>query len=355
MITKKIPTLFPHNHASNIIALSNGDMLCAWFGGSCEGKPDISIQASRLKKGAAEWSEPVLLTNDATRSEQNPILFERSPGVVWLIYTAQIGIHQNTAVVRWRMSEDYGHTWSEIRDLFAESGIFVRNPPIMLGNGDILLPAYYCVASETGFLGEDFSIMKRSTDGGTTWTEVRIEGSTGLVHLSIVAIDEHKIIGFFRSRLADYIYKTESFDGGVTWSVPVPTELPNNNASIQCKKLADQRLVMIYNDTDKWQSPPKENRPPWFDKKDMDEIDVKKTDKPSSVWGVPRNPLCIAVSNDGGNRWENVCTLISKEGFEGEPEFSYPSIAQDQDGHIHATFTYLRQYICHKIMNDRFE
>lgn len=355
MKSRNIPTLFPHNHASNLLLLSNGDVLCTWFGGSCEGKADISIHLARLSSGAEEWEKPVILSDDTERSEQNPILFEISPGVIWLIYTAQIGIHQDTAVVRWRRSEDYGQTWSEISNLFSEAGIFVRNPPVVLENGDILLPAYYCLKSKSGFLGEDYSVIKRSSDMGLTWSETVIDGSAGLVHMSLVETKERKLVGFFRNRRADFIYSTVSEDGGKTWKIPFPLELPNNNSSIQCTKLKDDSLVLIFNDVNKHIAPPKVNRPPWFDKKDMDKIELDATDEPSSVWGVRRNPLVIARSVDGGLTWERVRTVITKEGIEGEPEFSYPSIKQAADGTIHVSYTFMRQFIRHEELTENFE
>jgi predicted neuraminidase len=355
MKKNKIPSLFPHNHASNLLSLSNGDLLCAWFGGSCEGKPDISIQCSRLKSTENEWSNPKILSDDAERSEQNPILFEIEPGVIWLIYTAQIGIHQDTAVVRWRKSEDYGETWSKIEDLFDEKGIFVRNPPIVLDDGDIILPAYYCLKSETGFLGEDYSVIKHSKDKGRTWSETLIPQTHGLVHMSIVKISENHLLGFFRSRQADAIYKTESTDGGYTWCIPEPSTLPNNNASIQCIKLKDNTLAMVFNDVNKAIAPPKVNRPPWFDKKDMDEVSIKETESPSAVWGVRRSPLTLAISMDNGESWERVKVIETHDDLDDSQEFSYPSITQTKNGDIYIAYTYLRKYIKVAMLTSSFE
>jgi len=355
MKKNNIPSLFPHNHASNLLSLSNGDLLCVWFGGSCEGKPDISIQCSRLKSNENEWSKPQILSDDAERSEQNPILYEIKPGVVWLIYTAQIGIHQDTAVVRWRKSEDYGKTWSKIENLFDATGIFVRNPPVVLESGEIILPAYYCLKSDTGFLGEDYSVIKHSKDGGATWKETSIPQTQGLVHMSIVKMSENRLLGFFRSRQADAIYKTTSTDGGYTWTIPEASMLPNNNASIQCIKLMDNTLAMVFNDVNKVMAPPKENRPPWFDKKDMDEVSVKETDRPSSVWGVRRSPLSLAISADYGETWQRVKIIETHDDAECSPEFSYPSITQTQDGSIYIAYTYLRQYIRVATLTPTFE
>lgn len=355
MLINKIPNVFPHNHAANLLPLSNGDMLCVWFGGSCEGKSDIVVHCSRLCKGDTQWSEPQILSEDAERSEQNPILFEVEPGVLWLIYTAQVGIFQDAAVVRWRKSTDYGNSWQPIENLFDQTGIFVRNPPVRLKNGSLILPAYYCLKSKTGFLGEDYSVVKISTDDGASWSETIIDGSDGLVHMSLVLLDDGELVGYFRSRKADNIYMTRSVDNGHSWTSPVPIDLLNNNASIQCTKLLDGRLAMVFNDTNKLLSPPKVNRPPWFEKSDMDQVEIELSDKPSAVWGVERSPLILAISADGGYTWVKSKALVTKEGYDGEPEFSYPSIKQTHDGNIHVAYTHLRQYINHIVLSEILE
>ena len=47
-----------HNHAAFLQWLSDGTLACAWFGGTLEGKSDISIFASVLPKGAESWGPP---------------------------------------------------------------------------------------------------------------------------------------------------------------------------------------------------------------------------------------------------------------------------------------------------------
>src|SRR5262252_6987293 len=77
------------SHAANLMVLRNGDLACVWFGGTQEGLADISVWFSRLPRGASEWTHPVQLSNDTTRSEQNPILFPAPDGRLWLLHTAQ--------------------------------------------------------------------------------------------------------------------------------------------------------------------------------------------------------------------------------------------------------------------------
>ncbi len=345
----KIPALSPHNHGANLLALSNGDLLCVWFGGSCEGKSDIQIQCSRFLSKEPHWSTPVILSDDTTRSEQNPILFESHLGEIWLVYTAQLGIHQESAIVRYRKSFDFGHTWTPVEDLFTTSGIFVRNPPVLLRDGTIILPAYYCKQSEVGFLGEDYSVVKISTDHGESWKEVVIHESRGLVHMSIVQLSSGLLVGFFRNRRADYVYKTISEDFGESWSVPEKTELPNNNASLQCIVLPDGNIAMVYNHINNEMAPSKTNCPPWFDPKDIATVTITSDKVYAPIWGVKRNPLSFAISSDEGISWtcKDLVTVDNCATKEAESEFSYPTICMGIDGVLHVAYTHLRKYIVH--------
>ena len=62
-------------HAPCMLEMPDGDLLLAWFAGSYEGGTDINIVCSRLPKGAEKWEEPVQVSDDPERSDQNPSLF----------------------------------------------------------------------------------------------------------------------------------------------------------------------------------------------------------------------------------------------------------------------------------------
>ncbi|WP_153722981.1 sialidase family protein [Sporosarcina cascadiensis] len=347
--TTKIPTPFSHNHASNLLQLSNGDLLCCWFGGSREGKADVSILCSRLYKGKQEWEEPVVLKGDLERSEQNPILFVTPVDELWLIYTAQIDIHQDSAIVYVRKSKDNGKTWTDPSVLFDTPGSFVRNPPVILQDQTIILPAYYSKKSSNGFLGDDYSVVKVSKDNGETWEEYEVLQSKGLVHMSIVSVN-NRLVAFFRSRRADSVYISTSADEGKTWTAPMQTELPNNNASVQATVAKNGDIFLIYNHINAEMAPPKENRPPWFDKADMDGLNLETLK--SATWGVVRSPLKVARSSDEGATWREVVTVADEDSVSSEvdyPEFSYPSILLDENGLLHTSFTFLRNHIQHSV------
>lgn len=366
---ERIEALLPNHcvqsHASNIMPLENGDFLCVWFAGSQEGVADISIYISRLNKGESEWTEPVKISDDSTRSEQNPILFPAPDGRLWLLYTAQKSGNQDTAIVRYRISADNGYTWGEIQTLFDTPGTFIRQPIVVLNNGEWIIPIFYCrVTPGRKWVGDDdTSAVKISADCGRTWTEYQVPNSTGCVHMNIDKLEDGTLLALYRSRWADNVYMSRSTDNGRTWTEPVPTELPNNNSSIQFTKLNNGHLAIVFNNISAASS--KERRLSLYDEiededdseitTEAEKLAVEEIDpnKKTAFWGTPRAPMTIAISEDNGKTWpykrdievgDGYCmTNNSKEKL--NREYSYPSIKQTSDGKIHITFTYFRQTI----------
>lgn len=361
-----LPSHCPQNHAANLLPLDNGDLLCVWFSGTQEGISDISVYMSRLNRGKDIWQEPVKLSQDPSRSEQNPVLFLDPDGKLWLIYTAQKSGNQDTAIVRYRTSEDKGYTWSEIKELFEQPGIFVRQPMTVLDNGEWLLPIFHC----TQALGEkwvgdyDTSAVKISADKGRTWTEYEVPNSVGCVHMNVNKLKDGSLLALYRSRWADFIYMSRSIDHGRTWTDPVPTELPNNNSSIQFVTLSNGHLALVFNNIGATKDTAR--RVSLYDEiedgneevaaVDQHAIPVNiKVDKQGrkAFWGTPRAPMSIALSEDNGKTWPYICDLEIGDGYcmsnnsteKRNREFSYPSIKQTLDGKIHVAFTYFRQTI----------
>ncbi len=114
VLTAMLPSSCPQNHAANILPLPDGALMCVWFAGTQEGIADISVWGSRLPAGGMQWSDAAKLSHDDTRSEQNPVLFLAPDNVLWLLWTAQISGNQDTAIVRYRKSDDLGQTWARL-------------------------------------------------------------------------------------------------------------------------------------------------------------------------------------------------------------------------------------------------
>ncbi|MCM3538357.1 sialidase family protein [Priestia endophytica] len=355
-----LPSDCIQNHAANLLVLDNGDLLCTWFAGTQEGIPDIHIYMSRLKKGESSWSKAVKVSDDSTRSEQNPVLFKAPDEKVWLLYTAQKSGNQDTAIVRYRISEDNGHSFGPIKTLFDQEGTFIRQPIVVLDNGEWLLPVFYCHTTKgrkwTGH--RDTSAVKISKDEGNTWEEYEVPNSTGCVHMNIEKLDDGTLLALFRSRWADYIYSSYSTDNGRTWSDPKPTELPNNNSSIQFTKLANGHLALVFNNMNAENCT--ERRASLYDDIEDEENEenvvaeaVEDSREREAFWGAPRAPMTVAISEDNGVTWPFVKDIEIGDGYamtnnskdKLNREYSYPSIKQGSDGNLHIAFTYFRQTI----------
>jgi predicted neuraminidase len=367
-----LPSPCVQNHAANLMVLPDGALGCVWFGGTMEGKSDISVFMSRLEPGARRWSEPLQLSSDPERSEQNPILFPAPDGTLWLLHTAQTAGHQDTSVVRRRVSRDNGRSWGPtetLRDIPA--GTFVRQPIQVQSDGSWLLPIFNCrsLPGQAWDGSLDDSAVLRSTDQGASWQRIEVPDSLGCVHMSIVPARDGHLLAFFRSRWADHVYRSRSEDGGLSWSKPEPTVLPNNNSSIQALRLADGKLAMIFNASSAADATGR--RESLYDELDDEGDEAAKPVAGAATsaaaparrafWGAPRAPLTLALSEDDGLTWPWQRHLEVGDGYcmsnnsaqRLNREYSYPSIRQGADGALHLAYTVFRQHIRHvRLMPD---
>jgi len=376
-----LPAPQVQNHAANLAVLPDGSLGCVWFAGTQEGVPDISVWFSRLDRARQAWSEPVQLSDDPGRSEQNPVLHVRDASEVWLLWTSQHAGNQDTARVLRRISGDGGQTWGATHTLLSETehgGVFVRQPIVVLPTGRLLLPIFHCVrVPGQRWVGDrDYSSVMISDDGGGTWREVVVPASTGCVHMNIGRLSDGTLVALYRSRWADHVYRSTSDDDGETWTEPAPTELPNNNSSIQFTALADGRLALVYNHSRAGANT--ERRLSLYDEIDDDGLAAEQGQLTEPVpapgvgapgagasgagkdagargafWGTPRSPMTLAISEDSGRTWPIRRNLDVGDGYclsnnsrDGlNREYSYPSIHQSPDGALNIAYTYFRQAI----------
>jgi predicted neuraminidase len=325
-----IPNPFASCHAADLLALPNGDVLCCWFAGSDEGNADISIALSRLDAGASQWTQPVIVSDDPTRSEQNPSLFLHPNGEIWLMYTAQTArtpetpVHFNlqyTAEIRCKKSADGGHTWGPTSAMFTRAGSFCRQKIQVLANGRWIFGNWICFPDQSRN-GSDITVFQLSDDQGQSWRTVSMPQSAGRVHGNVVELEAGHLACLLRSRSADNIYLSVSRDNGDSWTAPKPTELRNNNSSISAIRLAGGGIGLIYNDV-------RFNRDP-----------------SRTVWPNQRCPVTLAISRDGGETWPWRRVVEAGEGFVGpwndinNRRYEYPVMMQDGEGAIHCAYSW---------------
>lgn len=315
-------------HGPGLLETSAGTLLCCWFAGTFEGDTDVNIVVSRLDRGSSVWSEPVMISTDSEFSNQNPSLFLAPSGEIWAMYTSQRGREegkdnmQYTSVIKRQVSRDDGLTWGEPEVVLPEEGTFARQAIQVLSNGRWIYGLWLCTDSESGLAG-DPSAFAISDDEGATWRRVDMPGSSGRVHPSLVELEDGHLVAFMRSREADFIYRSESEDYGDTWTVPEPTPLPNNNSGIAAVRLASGRVAIAYNHN---------SAPSTYGK--------------TGAWPALRNPVSIALSEDGGRTFPLIRHIERGEGYAGEEnrfsnrQYEYPCLIQASDGMLHLAYAY---------------
>ena len=344
------------NHAPQLCWVRPDVLGCVWMAGSGEGTAGMSVFLSLLSAETGRWLEPQRISRDSERSEQNPLLFV-SDGCLHLIHSAQLVRdpadrdalegssnfsmqwtavlrHQRLVLERLDLADPEtwsAEAWSTPVDLLNDPA-FCRNPPHPLESGDWLLPIYRSL-EEGGAFGHDHSEMLRLDPSGHCLDQrVGIPDSTGRVHGSIVASrDGSQLLQFFRSRLADQIYRSVSSDDGYTWSAPEPTPLPNNNSSIQACRLASGRLAMIFN---RFGFAPE----PTSSEESLDWGEAR--------WPRTRWPLSIAISDDDGLHWPWIRDIDAGFGFCGpmnwdlNGQLAYPTLIEGLPGELHVAYSW---------------
>ena len=311
---------FPECHSASIVETKKGDLVATYFGGTKERNPDVCIWVSRKPKGSKDWTAPVKvadgvgvingnqLSNEPGQREAcwNPVLFETPKGELQLYFK----IGPNVAGWKgWRVtSKDGGKTWSRREKLPDDIYGPIKNKPVLVGNR-LIAPT----SDERNGWKIYFEL---SDDMGKTWRRsafVEADAGVKAIQPTIIQLPDGRLQALCRTR-SRHIGVTYSSDNGETWSKLQLIDTPNNNSGIDAVTLQDGTYAMICND---WPIEPTKEK-------------------------GARTPLSILRSTDGIH-WNHWITL------EDSPilQYSYPSIIQSRDGHIHVVYTWRRQRIKH--------
>ncbi|WP_288317767.1 family 78 glycoside hydrolase catalytic domain [Xylanibacter caecicola] len=342
-------TSFPECHSATITETTKGDLIATYFGGTKERNPDVCIWISRKPKGSDKWLAPQLvadgvfktgseearlaglsgLDSTTTAADKGPILdpkIRKNPAgyqrkacwnpVVYQMPDGELQIYFKIGsnVADWTgwmiRSKDGGKTWSRREPLKEDYLGPVKNKPVM-SKGRLIAPT----SIEKGGWRLYFEY---SDDMGKTWKRTDyVEADKGVLAIqpAIMTLKDGRLAAVARTR-SEHIGITYSSDNGLTWSKLQLIDTPNNNSGLDAVTLKDGTHVLICND-----------RP------------IPKGIKNGK--GL-RTPVSVMKSDDGKN-WKHWITL------EDCPisQYSYPSIIQTSDGHIHCIYTWRRQRIKH--------
>lgn len=296
-----------YKHPSSITELRNGDLYLAYYGGAGEYAQATTVFGSRRQKETNRWTEPVPIAQNPFYSMGNPVVWQAPDRAVWLFFVVRPGATWSTSRIMAKISRDEAKTWSDPFVIAWEPGMMVRSRPIVLNDGNYLLPIYHETGGDTEFVPQDTSsLFLRFNPETKQWSEsARVKSRMGNLQPAVVQLSGEHLLALCR-RGGDYepgndgyVVRTESFDGGRTWTAGQETAFPNPNASVELIKLRNDHLLFVFNDS-------------------MTE----------------RTPLVAAISTDGGRTFPHRRNIA-----DGQDSYAYPTAIQTADDLIHVTFT----------------
>ena len=310
-----------YKHPSSFDELDNGDLYLAYYGGAGEYASGTVVYGARLNKKSGHWSQPRKIVGNPFRSLGNPVVWQGPDGLVWLFYVTRFGDTWSTSRIKVKISRDGAASWSDSALLTIEPGTMVRAHPIVLQTGEYLLPIYHETGHDTELIGPDTtSFFLRYNPSNKKWSSSkRIRSDFGNLQPAVAQVDDKHLIAYCRRgggyepTTEGYLIRSESRDGGHTWSKGTNSSFPNPNSAVDFIKLRSGRLLLVYNHN-------------------MND----------------RTPLTAALSSDNGKTFSHRMNIA-----EGKDSFAYPTIVQTKDGRIHVIFSSQgRSQINHAIFDE---
>jgi predicted neuraminidase len=198
-------------------------------------------------------------------------------------------------------SDDGGRHWSHPSLLLPKKGFMGKTHPITLASGKILIPIYHeaeicpylMLMDDLDSLFEHHLVAETMARGKA-------------IQPVIVELEPDRLLMFCRTNQG-MIWKSLSYNGGLSWGIFTPTQLPNPDSAIDLIKTQTGALILAFNNS-----------------------------------SHDRHALSLALSEDQGTSWRFMRTIEH-----GEGEYSYPCLFQGSDEHIHLVYTDNRYRITH--------
>lgn len=308
-------------HASTLLPLDEHTLLCAFFGGSYEGKVDTAIYLTRIEDGQSGEAVKLFSSDEA---HWNPVLFKYPDGHIGIIF--KVG----NIIASWRsyiaQSFDGGRTFTSSQELVAgdEGGRGpVRNQPLVLTKhrpGRYLCPASledgvwraFTDNSDDGMKSlkksNEITLSKEDLEAtDTSSKDIAVSEQSfagrGVIQPSLWE-DEDGVHMLLRST-AGSIMRSDSKDAGDSWSRPYSIAVPNNNSGIDLD-IFKGRIYLACNPV-------------------------------QGNWGA-RSPISLLSSDDGIH-------FVKEEDMDTEKaEFSYPCVHACDDA-LYVSYTDRRKNI----------
>ena len=309
-------------HAATLVPLPGGGLRAWWYGGTREGHRDVALWGARFDADRRVWGPAaVVLTRQMLAAQLarpikklgTPVAVRVADGTIQLFFVSVSVGGWATSAVNVMTSTDDGASFGPARRL-TTSPVFnvstlVRTVGRWRDDGTLVLPVYH------EFLGKFAELLEMAPDGRIT---AKRRLSWGRAALQPALVPESATAARVLLRYAGppprRMLAARTDDGGVRFSRPVATNLPNADNSVAGLALPGGPVLLAYNATD-----------------------------------PGRHVLALAVpAGPGPGSWAWVHDV--ERGDPGR-EFSYPTLVAGTDGLIHLAYTHDRRTIKHVVFN----
>lgn len=233
------PMYSQHNHCPALTACPNGDLLAAWFSTNTEAGREMTILASRLRRGAAAWEDASVFFKGADRNMTGSALWWDGGDTLYHFNGLGAAGTWGTLAVVLRASRDNGATW-DARFVNAEHILHNQVISCTLRTRE----GYLIQACDAVSGGDGGTAIHISRDGGRTWIDPAAgksqptfrDGESGAwiagIHASIVQLADGRLMALGRGdslagpgEVGPRMPMSISDDMGATWRYQ-PSEFP---------------------------------------------------------------------------------------------------------------------------------
>jgi hypothetical protein len=221
------PMYSKHNHCPAITACPNGDLLAVWYSTNTEPGRELTVLASRLRRGRDAWDPASVFWNAPDRNDHGNEVWWDGRDTLYHFNGLSTDATWGKLALIMRTSTDNGATWSAARLINPEHGL--RNQviagAIRTAEGDLIVK---CDAVTGGTGGTALHI---SSDGGQTWIDPGLgqpkpkftEGRSGAwiagIHAGLVQLADGSLMALGRGdSINGHMPMSISKDTGRTWT-----------------------------------------------------------------------------------------------------------------------------------------
>lgn len=279
-------------HASAMAELPDGRIRAVWFAGSREGAGDVTINSAVLDPASGRWSDETVVVGRAqlaaglgryVRKLGNTVLHVDSADRLRLFVTTVSFGGWGASRIVVLTSTDGGASWSDPKLLvttpFLNISNLVKGGTVVFEDGTIGLPIYH------EFLGK-FGELLHLDENNRVLGKHRIGDGRVSIQPSLVATSPDHAVAFLRNTEDDHaagVWRSDSHDGGNTWSPLKPSGLPNPGSAVAALGLDENSWLVAGNCN-----------------------------------SIERDDLCINVTKDAGHSWQRLETFHDRSAVRGD-------------------------------------